>query len=63
MHAAVSADRVHVTVTDSGVWKVPSSVPDPVRGRGVALMRLLMDDVTLDHGASGTTVHLTARIL
>ncbi|KRE33661.1 ATPase [Mycobacterium sp. Soil538] len=63
LHAAAWADRVHVTVTDSGVWKVPSSVPDPVRGRGVALMRLLMDDVTLDHGASGTTVHLTARIL
>lgn len=61
--ATAHAETVHVTVTDRGVWKVPRALPDPARGRGVALMRLLMDDVTLDHGASGTTVHLFARIL
>lgn len=61
--ATAHADTVHVTVTDRGVWKVPRALPDPARGRGVALMRLLMDDVTLDHGAAGTTVHLSARIL
>jgi serine phosphatase RsbU (regulator of sigma subunit)/GAF domain-containing protein/anti-sigma regulatory factor (Ser/Thr protein kinase) len=63
LRASAAADRIHVTITDTGAWKAPDAEPDPVRGRGVALMRLLMDDITLETGDAGTTVHLSARIL
>jgi anti-sigma regulatory factor (Ser/Thr protein kinase) len=56
------ADRVHVTVTDSGSWK--ATVPDPntTRGRGISLMRALMHDVTIESDDTGTTVQMHARI-
>ncbi|MCG7592614.1 SpoIIE family protein phosphatase [Mycobacterium sp. PSTR-4-N] len=63
LRAAASADRIRVTITDTGAWKIPDAEPDPMRGRGVALMRLLMDDITVDHCEAGTTVALSARIL
>ncbi|TDL09937.1 GAF domain-containing protein [Mycolicibacterium obuense] len=63
LRASATADRVRVTITDSGAWKVPDDVPDSTRGRGVTLMRLLMDDITVDHDEAGTTVTLSARIL
>ncbi|TRW81190.1 SpoIIE family protein phosphatase [Mycolicibacterium sp. 018/SC-01/001] len=63
LRASASEDRITVTITDSGAWKVPDELPDPVRGRGVALMRLLMDEITVDHRDSGTTVELSARVL
>ena len=54
------ADRVHVTVVDSGSWKPPVAAAN--RGRGIALMRALMNDVTIESLATGTTVHMHARI-
>lgn len=56
------ADRLHLTVTDSGSWK--ASVPDPktTRGRGISLMRSLMNDVTIQSSDRGTTVQMNARI-
>ncbi len=54
------ADRVHVTVFDSGSWK--PQVVAANRGRGIALMRALMHDVTIESLATGTTVHMHARI-
>ncbi|KUI38048.1 SpoIIE family protein phosphatase [Mycobacterium sp. GA-2829] len=62
LRATALTDEVRVVITDTGVWKPPSPVPDPRRGRGVTLMNALMHDVAIDHGAGGTTVHLTARI-
>ncbi|MEW5808767.1 MAG: SpoIIE family protein phosphatase [Actinomycetota bacterium] len=62
LRAIAAAGRIRVTISDTGDWKVPEAVPDPVRGRGVALMRLLMDDITVDHDDAGTTVQLSARI-
>ncbi|AGB24438.1 serine phosphatase RsbU, regulator of sigma subunit [Mycobacterium sp. JS623] len=55
-------DRVQLTVTDSGSWKPPQPARDSTRGRGIALMRALMQEVAIDPGVAGTTVHLTARI-
>ena len=60
--ATALPDRVHVTVIDSGTWKAPATVPALHRGRGIALMRALMHDVTIDSQTSGTAVHMNIRI-
>ncbi|MDN4518530.1 SpoIIE family protein phosphatase [Mycolicibacterium austroafricanum] len=63
LRAIALPDRVHVTVVDSGTWKPPATVPALHRGRGIALMRALMHDVTIDSQTTGTTVHMNARIV
>ncbi|MCG5433294.1 SpoIIE family protein phosphatase [Mycobacterium sp. MYCO198283] len=62
LRASAHADRLQVSVIDSGRWKPRRDVPDISRGRGLDLMRALMHDVTIDTDDSGTTVHLFARI-
>ena len=62
LRASALVDRVHLTVVDSGAWRVPQPHIDVTRGRGVMLMRALMHDVTIYQGAAGTTVHMHARI-
>jgi serine phosphatase RsbU (regulator of sigma subunit)/anti-sigma regulatory factor (Ser/Thr protein kinase) len=62
MGATALVDRVHLTITDTGSWKTPQPAADSTRGRGIALMRGLMHDVTINPDNAGTTVHLTARI-
>ncbi|WP_425331833.1 ATP-binding protein [Amycolatopsis azurea] len=39
-----------------------SPILDTDRGRGLILMRALMDEVTVEQGNAGTTVYLKARI-
>jgi anti-sigma regulatory factor (Ser/Thr protein kinase) len=60
--ATALVDRVHLTITDSGSWKPPQAARDSTRGRGIALMRGLMQEVAIKPGIAGTTVHLTARV-
>jgi serine phosphatase RsbU (regulator of sigma subunit)/anti-sigma regulatory factor (Ser/Thr protein kinase) len=60
LNATALVDQLHLTITDTGTWKPPRPTPD--RGRGITLIRELMQDVTIDHGVDGTTVHLSARI-
>jgi anti-sigma regulatory factor (Ser/Thr protein kinase) len=55
---AHGADAVF-TVTDRGRWR-PSRGSN--RGRGLALMRELMDDVQVDSGDEGTVVTLRRRL-
>lgn len=62
LRAIALADRLQLSITDTGSWRPPRPVPDSHRGRGIALMRTLMDDVTIQAGTFGTTVHLYARI-
>lgn len=62
LRAIALADRLQLTITDTGSWKPPRPRQDSHRGRGIALMRTLMDDVTIQAGTLGTTVHLHARI-
>jgi anti-sigma regulatory factor (Ser/Thr protein kinase) len=50
---------VSVTVVDHGSWTEGSSDD---RGRGLPLMRALMDDVTIEPGAEGTRVVLRRRL-
>ena len=62
LRAAAISDRLQVTVTDTGVWKAPREIADISRGRGLALMRGLMEDFTIHSDETGTTVHMYARI-
>ena len=47
--------RIRVTVRDQGRWRPPRGSH---RGRGLPLMRALMDSVDVDHGTEGTVVVL-----
>ena len=49
------AGRVRITVRDRGRWREPRGSH---RGRGLILMRSLMESVDIDHGAGGTVVSL-----
>ncbi|ORV54774.1 ATPase [Mycobacterium europaeum] len=60
--ATALVDQVQLTITDTGSWKPPQPASYPRRGRGIALMRGLMHDVTINPDAAGTTVRLSARI-
>jgi serine phosphatase RsbU (regulator of sigma subunit)/anti-sigma regulatory factor (Ser/Thr protein kinase)/transcriptional regulator with GAF, ATPase, and Fis domain len=60
--ATALVDRVQLTVIDNGSWKNPQPTADSTRGRGIALMRRLMQEVVINSDTLGTTVHLTARI-
>ncbi len=62
LRATVVVDALHVTVSDSGTWKAPRTIPGANRGRGIALMRGLVEDITIRSTEAGTTVHLHARI-
>jgi two-component sensor histidine kinase len=62
LRAAVTADQLRLTVTDSGRWLPPGPAPAPYRGNGIMLMRAMMDHVSIDTGTAGTTVHMDVRI-
>ncbi|ULE33383.1 SpoIIE family protein phosphatase [Mycobacterium sp. IDR2000157661] len=62
LRALALADRLHLTVIDNGEWKPPRPDPAAHRGRGIALMRALMQDVSIESSASGTTISMQARI-
>ena len=53
--ATVDGDAVDLVVTDHGHWREPRP---STRGRGLAIMRRLVDEVDVDTGAEGTRVHL-----
>jgi serine phosphatase RsbU (regulator of sigma subunit)/GAF domain-containing protein/anti-sigma regulatory factor (Ser/Thr protein kinase) len=63
LRATASATEVKLTIADSGSWKRPRPVAQPHRGRGMTLMRALMQEVVINPETGGTTVHLTARIV
>ena len=51
--------QIEIVVSDSGSWRTPS---DEGRGRGVPLMRELMDEVEIQPSADGTTVTMRRRL-
>ena len=53
--ASHRAARIRVTVRDEGRWREPRGTH---RGRGIALMRSLMEHVDVDHAEGGTVVVL-----
>jgi PAS domain S-box-containing protein len=60
LRAEAYVDELHLTVADSGRWKTPE--PNPDRGRGMNLMRAMMQRVTITPGPAGTVVDMHARI-
>ena len=60
--AVVDVDGVlTVTVRDEGTWRPPDRDPGD-RGRGLLIMRQLLDRVTLVEEDSGTTVTMSVRL-
>jgi anti-anti-sigma factor len=60
--ARVDVDGVlTVTVRDEGTWRPPARDPGD-RGRGLLIMRQVVDGVVLDEQEQGTTVTLTLRL-
>ena len=62
LRATALVDQVQLTIVDTGSWKPPQTTADRHRGRGITLMRALMHDVAIHPDATGTTIHLFARI-
>jgi PAS domain S-box-containing protein len=62
LRAIVLSDRLHLRIVDNGEWKQPRPDPSANRGRGIALMRALMQDVSIEPGETGTTINMQARI-
>ncbi|MEU5754059.1 SpoIIE family protein phosphatase [Streptomyces sp. NPDC047829] len=62
LRAEALVDDLRLTVADTGRWKAPQPVANSHRGRGVALMRALMHQVTITSGTAGTTVDMHTRI-
>ncbi|OBK14318.1 SpoIIE family protein phosphatase [Mycobacterium asiaticum] len=62
LRATAIVDRLQVTVADTGVWKPPAEIPGFSRGRGISLMRVLMEDFSIHSSEAGTTVQMYARI-
>ncbi|MGV9598235.1 SpoIIE family protein phosphatase [Streptosporangium sandarakinum] len=62
LRAEAFVDNLRLTVADSGRWKLPQPEANAHRGRGVALMRAMMQQVTITPSPSGTTVDMLMRI-
>ena len=58
--ARVDHDAVHIEVHDPGRWRTP--VPGGERGRGIGIMRSVMDHVDVRTGAHGTSVVMRRRL-
>ena len=56
---ALVDDRVEIVVRDQGLWQPRDALAG--RGRGLMLMRRLMDEVTVDRSA-GTVVSMSRRV-
>jgi anti-sigma regulatory factor (Ser/Thr protein kinase) len=59
VRATREGPEIEITVRDTGRWRPPGEAG---RGRGLAVMRELMDDVQIDPSEQGTTVKLRRRL-
>ncbi|MER6693154.1 SpoIIE family protein phosphatase [Streptomyces minutiscleroticus] len=62
LRAEALVHDLRLTVADTGRWKTPQPELNTHRGRGVGLMRAVMQKVTITPGPSGTTVDMHTRI-
>jgi len=62
LRAEATVTRLRLTVTDSGRWRPARPADDPLRGHGIALMRALTEQVTIEQAAAGTTVGMEVPI-
>jgi serine phosphatase RsbU (regulator of sigma subunit)/anti-sigma regulatory factor (Ser/Thr protein kinase) len=49
-----------ITIEDHGAWRTP--IPDPERGRGIQIMRAVMNEARIEHASGGTRVTLMRRL-
>ncbi|WP_353940670.1 SpoIIE family protein phosphatase [Streptomyces sp. HUAS MG91] len=54
---------LRLTIADSGRWRTPQPERNTHRGRGLGLMRALMERVTVTPAPTGTTVDMHTRIV
>jgi anti-sigma regulatory factor (Ser/Thr protein kinase) len=59
LRAALVDGTATVSIHDHGEWREPRGRN---RGRGIPIMREFMDDVSIERGERGTTVHLRRRL-
>lgn len=57
--AIVGGDLV-AEVRDAGLWR--QGAPSPGRGRGLAIIAALVDDLQVRHGPAGTAVRMVAHL-
>ncbi len=62
LRAEATVSRLRLTVTDTGRWRAAPPVADPLRGHGIALMRALVQQVTIESGRTGTTVAMDVAL-
>nr|WP_240449097.1 SpoIIE family protein phosphatase [Streptomyces harenosi] len=62
LRAEAFVDDLRLVISDTGRWKTPQPDRNGHRGRGVTLMRALMQNVTITPGPAGTTVDMHTRI-
>ncbi len=62
LRAVSTANQLRLTITDTGRWKTSQPGDVTHRGHGIALMRALMQQVTIEPGPAGTTVDMYVRI-
>jgi PAS domain S-box-containing protein len=62
LRAEATVSRLRLTVTDTGRWRATPPVADPLRGHGIALMRALVQQVTIEPGSTGTTVAMEVAL-
>jgi PAS domain S-box-containing protein len=62
VRAMAVGDRLRVVIADAGSWKTPEPEANPHRGRGITLMRGLVNEVSISPGPQGTTVAMDVRI-
>ncbi|MGW4356231.1 SpoIIE family protein phosphatase [Nocardia sp. NPDC004582] len=55
-------DTLTIEVSDSGVWR-PLPADPGNRGRGIAMMRALTDQLDIDHSGPGTLVRMSVRLV
>ncbi len=59
IEASLEDGQVALVVRDTGGWREPGGTD---RGRGIGLMRAMMDEVAVDGGIRGTEVELRRRL-
>lgn len=59
LHAWVDDGTITVTVADHGRWKPPLNAPDPLRGRGLVLIRQLAEQTSMVPGEQGTLIRMS----
>jgi PAS domain S-box-containing protein len=62
LRAEAMASDLRLTIADTGRWQAPRPEASLHRGRGLALMRALMQQVTVTPSPAGTTVEMHTRI-